>query len=345
MGGGQSAERLFQEACLLKASLHAKELDHILNDRERHDLTNRIVALSEEALSKDLSSTSAVSAKATIGDLLVARAMVEDRELSGLRNSGPAASPTAVRAMSAYESALRLDASLPRPFFADQNQRNVHFHVGFTQFLWVVRAFYIRRSQDSDAAIAYLKSILSLFEYLKVPVAWWITGVIAGMYEDRVRPGVTVNEAHAAFAQAAEWWEYSLRCERMPDSEVQAANMEQFGKNLQRVKAKAAKTASPTTPASAQSTPKSPGGCFVATAACGDPLAPEVIALSDFRDEVLVRSRMGRALISLYYTTSPPVAALIARFSVLRNAALALVVRPAVRLVRRVPDISPRSQL
>src|ERR1022692_1901042 len=29
------------------------------------------------------------------------------------------------------------------------------------------------------------------------------------------------------------------------------------------------------------------GMCFVATAACGDPFAPEVIALSAFRDEVL----------------------------------------------------------
>jgi hypothetical protein len=63
------------------------------------------------------------------------------------------------------------------------------------------------------------------------------------MYEDRVRPGVTVDAAFAAFTKAVEWWEYSLRCERMPDSEVQAATLEQFNKNLQRVKARAAKAA------------------------------------------------------------------------------------------------------
>ncbi len=93
MSQGQSAEEMFQEACLLKVSLHAKEMDHTLTDRERHDLADRIVALSEEALAKGLSGTSAVSAHATIGDVLVGRAMKEDSELNGLLHSGPAASP------------------------------------------------------------------------------------------------------------------------------------------------------------------------------------------------------------------------------------------------------------
>lgn len=166
--------------------------------------------------------------------------MEEDSELKGLRMSGTAASPTAGRAMGAYESALKLDAALPNPFFSDPKNRAVHFHVGFTQLFWGVNSYYIRRSQDSDAAIEYLSSIMSLFKYLRVPVAWWVAGIMAGMYEDRVRPGVTVDAAFAAFTRAVEWWEHSLRCEKMPGSEVQAANLEQFSKNLQRVKARAA---------------------------------------------------------------------------------------------------------
>ena len=75
------------------------------------------------------------------------------------------------------------------------------------------------------------------------------------------------------------------------------------------------------------------GGCFIATAACGDPLAPEVIALSAFRDDVLVRSRIGRAFVRLYYTLSPPVAAVVARCNVIRRLALMLIVGPAVALV------------
>jgi len=76
------------------------------------------------------------------------------------------------------------------------------------------------------------------------------------------------------------------------------------------------------------------GGCFIATAACGDSFAPEVVALSAFRDEVLLHSRNGRTFVRLYYAVSPGVAAVIARSIALRRAAMALIVRPAVRLLR-----------
>jgi len=65
-------------------------------------------------------------------------------------------------------------------------------------------------------------------------------------------------------------------------------------------------------------------GCFIATAACGNPFAPEVIVLSACRDDVLLGSRCGRAFVRLYYAVSPPVAAVIVRSAVLRHAAMAL---------------------
>jgi hypothetical protein len=80
--------------------------------------------------------------------------------------------------------------------------------------------------------------------------------------------------------------------------------------------------------------PQKSGTCFVATAACGDPFAPEVIVLSAFRDDVLSASGIGRAFIRLYNAVSPPIAAVIARSGALRRAAMVLIVRPAVRLVR-----------
>jgi hypothetical protein len=83
-----------------------------------------------------------------------------------------------------------------------------------------------------------------------------------------------------------------------------------------------------------QEVQKASSGCFIATAACGNPLAPEVIALSAFRDDVLLGSRFGRTIVRLYYSVSPPIAALVARSGVLRRAVIACIVRPAALFVR-----------
>jgi hypothetical protein len=87
---------------------------------------------------------------------------------------------------------------------------------------------------------------------------------------------------------------------------------------------------------------ESKGGCFIATAACGSPIAPEVIVLSAFRDDVLLRSRIGTVFVGLYYAVSPPIAAVIARSAALRRAAMACVVRPSASLVHVFPRISSR---
>jgi hypothetical protein len=63
------------------------------------------------------------------------------------------------------------------------------------------------------------------------------------------------------------------------------------------------------------------GGCFVATAAWGSPMAPEVELLRRFRDRVLLPSAAGRAFVSAYYRLSPPAAAFISERPPLRAAA------------------------
>jgi len=60
--------------------------------------------------------------------------------------------------------------------------------------------------------------------------------------------------------------------------------------------------------------------CFIATAAYGDADAPEVEQFRRFRDEFLMRSRLGTAFVHAYYRMSPPVARLIARKPRLRMA-------------------------
>ena len=71
-------------------------------------------------------------------------------------------------------------------------------------------------------------------------------------------------------------------------------------------------------------------GCFVATAAYGSPLAPELDGLRRFRDRALLTSAAGRAFVALYYAFAPSLADVIAGDERLRSAARALL-SPLVR--------------
>jgi hypothetical protein len=62
------------------------------------------------------------------------------------------------------------------------------------------------------------------------------------------------------------------------------------------------------------------GGCFIATAAFGSPLAPQVQLLREVRDKYLLPYRPGRAAMQAYYAVSPPLADVISRSEMLRAA-------------------------
>ena len=60
------------------------------------------------------------------------------------------------------------------------------------------------------------------------------------------------------------------------------------------------------------------GGCFIATAAYGSYLEPEVRLLRQFRDDYLLTNAPGRAFVDWYYATSPEYARVIAASEPLR---------------------------
>ena len=69
--------------------------------------------------------------------------------------------------------------------------------------------------------------------------------------------------------------------------------------------------------------------CFIATAAYGSYLHPQVQLLRNFRDEYLLTNAPGRAFVAFYYRHSPPLADFIARHAVLRGVTR-LVLTPVV---------------
>lgn len=63
-------------------------------------------------------------------------------------------------------------------------------------------------------------------------------------------------------------------------------------------------------------------GCFVATAAYGNSECVEVRFLRAFREQVLLKTRMGRAFIYLYYGIGPHLAWVVGKVPFLKRLAL-----------------------
>lgn len=79
--------------------------------------------------------------------------------------------------------------------------------------------------------------------------------------------------------------------------------------------------------------PEQPG-CFIATAAAGNPDHPAVRELRKFRDEFLNSSEAGRWVVQRYYRYSPPLACMIARSASGRKITMAAIVYPASIIAR-----------
>jgi len=71
--------------------------------------------------------------------------------------------------------------------------------------------------------------------------------------------------------------------------------------------------------------------CFIATAAYGTPMAPEVEVLRDFRDQYLLTNPVGKALVEFYYKVSPPIAEFITEHPALKPI-VRLGLKPAVMM-------------
>jgi hypothetical protein len=77
-------------------------------------------------------------------------------------------------------------------------------------------------------------------------------------------------------------------------------------------------------------------GCFIATAAFGSELAPEVVFLRHFRDTTLLHTAFGRFLTNLYEQCSPPMAYWIQCHPHSRPYIQLLILRPLIIIIHRL---------
>lgn len=81
--------------------------------------------------------------------------------------------------------------------------------------------------------------------------------------------------------------------------------------------------------------PPKKSGCFIATAVYGDIMAPEVVCLRQYRDTILNSTKTGRGLIELYYWTSPPIAVIVGKSTLLKAIFRNLLLSPLVLFIER----------
>lgn len=85
------------------------------------------------------------------------------------------------------------------------------------------------------------------------------------------------------------------------------------------------------------------GGCFIATAAYGTPMADEIQILREFRDKYLLTNPLGQVLVDFYYGVSPPIADVIAEHPSLKpivRAGLAPIVTMCSMFLDAVPQFT-----
>jgi uncharacterized repeat protein (TIGR02543 family) len=80
-------------------------------------------------------------------------------------------------------------------------------------------------------------------------------------------------------------------------------------------------------------------GCFIATAAYGDPSAEQLDVLRGFRDGVLLESAAGSQFVDLYYRLSPPIADCMSEGSFLKTLVRELLIDPVVWVVGAAGDV------
>jgi hypothetical protein len=81
---------------------------------------------------------------------------------------------------------------------------------------------------------------------------------------------------------------------------------------------------------------ESKSGCFIATAAYGSEIEPEVLWFRLFRDQVLINSAAGATFVQFYYRFAPSVASAISKVNWLRVLVRLFILEPMLQIVKAI---------
>ena len=87
---------------------------------------------------------------------------------------------------------------------------------------------------------------------------------------------------------------------------------------------------------SSQIGPYSAGGCFIATAVYGSSNYHKLDVFREFRDVILLKNRIGKTFVWLYYRTSPKMAKSIKKRWLLKHIVLYSLIEPIYRLLKSI---------
>jgi len=91
--------------------------------------------------------------------------------------------------------------------------------------------------------------------------------------------------------------------------------------------------------------PSSLSPCYIATASYGTPLHEDIDVLRNFRDEYLMTNPIGRGVVKIYYTTSPPIADVIRNKEELRLIIRESLIKPLVNITKMFMDYNNKDDV
>lgn len=186
--------------------------------------------------------------------------------------------------------------------------------------LYALVSHSIQEKEGIDAAIAYLKEKLPLFDYLPSTPGLNMLLRLENLYYEK-----------GEIEHARESCKKILEADVVDpvDETGQEARTRQMAKNnLELLESKGEKKS----------------GCFIVTAVYVNEDAPEVKMFRRFRNEVLFSYSIGRKLVSIYYLVSPYVATLISKSIFVRSIIKTAVLKPAMWLIKHTINKKVTSQ-